>query len=133
VLHREPRLGRGVGRRVEGVAVVDGGLPLVRGVDGVRHVGELGHCSSPSARRGVGSTVGAGDGAAHQGQHSLRLSAGTLRSHIAREEDSNVALPRLRPLLGLMLTLTVLAELAAVVLSWRLEPAYCARRIPGVL
>ena len=31
---------------------------------------------------------------------------------------------RLRPLPGLLLTLTVLAELAAVVLSWRLEPAY---------
>jgi hypothetical protein len=35
-----------------------------------------------------------------------------------------VALPRLRPLPGLLLTLTVLAELAAVLLSWRLEPAY---------
>jgi len=35
-----------------------------------------------------------------------------------------VALSRLRLLPGLLLTLTVLAELAAVVLSWRLEPAY---------
>jgi signal transduction histidine kinase len=35
-----------------------------------------------------------------------------------------VALSRLRPLPGLLLTLTVLAEVAAVVLSWRLEPAY---------
>jgi len=35
-----------------------------------------------------------------------------------------VAPSRLRPLPGLLLTLTVLAELAAVVLSWRLEPAY---------
>ena len=35
-----------------------------------------------------------------------------------------MALPRLRPLPGLLLTLTVLAELAAVVLSWGLEPAY---------
>ena len=42
-----------------------------------------------------------------------------------------MALTGLRPLPGLLLTLTVLAELAALVLSWRLEPAYCARRIPG--
>jgi signal transduction histidine kinase len=35
-----------------------------------------------------------------------------------------VALPRLRPLSGLLLALTVLAELGSVVLSWGLEPAY---------
>jgi signal transduction histidine kinase len=35
-----------------------------------------------------------------------------------------VALPRLRPLPGLLLALTVLAELIAVVLSWGLEPVY---------
>ncbi|HEU0288538.1 MAG TPA: histidine kinase [Nocardioidaceae bacterium] len=35
-----------------------------------------------------------------------------------------MALPRLRPLPGLLLALAALAELAAVVLSWGLEPAY---------
>jgi signal transduction histidine kinase len=35
-----------------------------------------------------------------------------------------VALPRLRPLSGLLLLLTVLAELGSVVLSWGLEPVY---------
>jgi signal transduction histidine kinase len=35
-----------------------------------------------------------------------------------------VALPRLRPVLGFLLALTVLAELAAVPLSWGLEPAW---------
>jgi signal transduction histidine kinase len=40
------------------------------------------------------------------------------------EEDFRVALSRLRPIPGLLLALTVLAELAAVALSWRLEPAW---------
>ncbi len=35
-----------------------------------------------------------------------------------------MALPRLRPVTGFLLALTVLAELAAVVLSWGLEPAW---------
>jgi len=35
-----------------------------------------------------------------------------------------VAFPRLRPVLGLLLALTVLAEVAAVLLSWGLEPAW---------
>jgi signal transduction histidine kinase len=35
-----------------------------------------------------------------------------------------VAIPRLRPLSGLLLALTVVAELGSVVLSWGLEPAY---------
>ena len=35
-----------------------------------------------------------------------------------------MALPRLRPLLGVLLALTVLAEVAAVPLSWGLEPAW---------
>jgi signal transduction histidine kinase len=40
------------------------------------------------------------------------------------EEDFRVALPRLRLLSGLLLALTVLAELGALLLSWGLEPAY---------
>jgi signal transduction histidine kinase len=41
-----------------------------------------------------------------------------------QEEDSSVALPRLRPLPGLLLAVTVIAELVAVPLSWGLEPTW---------
>jgi signal transduction histidine kinase len=41
-----------------------------------------------------------------------------------QEEDSSVALPRLRPLPGFLLAVTVIAELGAVPLSWGLEPAW---------
>jgi signal transduction histidine kinase len=47
-----------------------------------------------------------------------------LRGRSRQEEDSGVALPRLRPVLGFLLALTVLAELAAMPLSWGLEPAW---------
>jgi signal transduction histidine kinase len=47
-----------------------------------------------------------------------------LRRACRQEEDSSVALPRLRPLPGFLLAVTVIAELAAVLLSWGLEPLW---------